>query len=301
MDIENLKFGNAAGTVKSMLDVERACASAMTEITVGSITVKQRDGNTPDPGKGRVYYYHPKEGWSLNSFGLNNMGLTEYSRILPEMVLRAHGAGKNLRASVAGFSPEEYALLAEECLGANVDEVELNLGCPNVWGEGGQKPIASYHPALTASILKAVRERVARGRMVAVKISPVENRSVLLELLEVIWASGIVKRIVGVNTIPNQERLAEDGSAAISFNNGNHVGGLAGTAIFDRAQDVMSYVANYFEDELELTTVGGISSGETALQRLRWPGITGFQCATAYIEQGPRLFSNILQEMVEHT
>lgn len=300
MNIENLKFGNAAGTVKTLVEVEKACKSSMTEITVGSITVKEIKGNTPDSGTGRTYYYHPSEGWSLNSLGLPNMGLTEYCRVLPEMVLMAHSAGKDLRASVAGFSPDDYALLTEECFGLGVDEVELNLGCPNVWGKEGQKPIASYHPELAASILQAVNERdPVSARRIAVKISPVEEIRVLHRLLDVVMDSGFVTRIVGTNTIPNQDRLAEDRSPALSFNNGNHLGGLAGSAIFENALRVMELVWQYTEARIELTSVGGISSGATAHQHLR--RTSGFQCATAYWERGPRLFSEILEELSELT
>lgn len=299
LDLDEVSFGNAAGVVKTLEDVRTACRSAMTEITVGSITVLPRTGNEADPGLGRTYYYHPSEKWSLNALGLPNIGLAEYSRTLPEMVRMAHGAGKDLRVSVAGFTPKEYALLTEECMAANVDEVEVNLGCPNSWGEDGkQKPIASYHPDLTASILQAIKERVSAQRRVAVKISPVGDKELLLQVLEKIKASGIVSRIVGVNTIPNQERKAEDGSPALSFNNGNHVGGLAGSAIAERSLDVMSDVIGFFGGLMEITSVGGIATGEDVMGRLEL-GATGIQCATAYVETGPRLFSDLFTELAE--
>lgn len=301
LNLDEVSFGNAAGVVKTLEDVRTACRSAMTEITVGSITVLPRAGNEADPGLGRTYYYHPSEKWSLNALGLPNVGLTEYSRILPEMVRMAHGTGKDLRASVAGFTPEEYALLTEESLAANVDEVELNLGCPNAWGKDGtQKPIASYHPDLTAKILQAVKERMGSSRRsVAVKISPIDDRELLFQVLDNIKASGIVHRIVGVNTIPNQERQAEDDSPALSFNNGNHLGGLAGSAIQDRALDVMSNVIGFFGGGIEITSVGGIATGEDAMRHLQL-GATGIQCATAYLETGPRLFSDLFTELAEY-
>jgi dihydroorotate dehydrogenase (fumarate) len=295
MKLEDLRFGNAAGMVKSLTDVELACQGPATEVTVGSITLGgKRDGNKADPGKGRVYYCHPTEGWSLNSLGLPNMGLTEYARVLPDMVRMAHAAGKELRASIAGFSPQEYGILAKECAELGVDDVEINLGCPNVWGEEGQKPIASYHPELSAKILAEIRDKLpAKARKASVKISPVEDRAILLNLLGVFRESTIISRVVGTNTIPNQERLAEDGSSAISFNGGNHKGGLAGTGIFEQSLKVMETVAYFFDGEMDVTVVGGISSSKTLQSHLR-PGVTSFQCGTAYYEHGPRVFEEIL-------
>ena len=298
MDFEMLKFGNAAGTIKTLPEVEEACKSAMTEITVGSITMEPREGNKPDRGRGRVYYYHPTEHWSLNSLGLPNMGLTEYIKVLPQMVLMAHSAGKSLRASVAGFTPEEYRILTEECYAAGVDEAELNFGCPNVWGEGGQKPIPSYDPALTESIYEEVDKHLAPLEKVAIKISPVTEQEILTPILDLAIMSGFVSRVVGTNTIPNQEGVAEDGSPALSFNGSNHLGGLAGAGIFYQALDVMEFVADYTNGSLDVMAVGGISSGKTAAQHLR-SGASGFQCATAYLERGPRLFTHIIEELTE--
>ena len=43
--LENLTVGNAGGMVKTLADVARFCNSAVTRITVGSITKLERIGN----------------------------------------------------------------------------------------------------------------------------------------------------------------------------------------------------------------------------------------------------------------
>jgi dihydroorotate dehydrogenase len=68
-ELEKISLGNAAGTIKTLEQVMEACRSAMTNITVGSITLEQRHGN-----QGDTYYYHPQEQWSLNALGLPNPG-----------------------------------------------------------------------------------------------------------------------------------------------------------------------------------------------------------------------------------
>lgn len=290
-ELANTSFGNAAGTIKKMEDVLAACRSAMTHVTIGSITVEPRVGNSGD-----VYYYHPTEHWSLNSLGLPNMGLTAYMQILPEMRQRIHAAGKTMCVSVAGFAPEEYANLAYESFASGADEVELNLGCPNVWGKEGQKPIASYHPELTAEILAHVKKRMG-GKKVKVKISPVMDLDILTGLAKSIEESDVVYCVVASNTLPNQNKAREDGRPALNFNDGNHVGGLAGAPLFSKSLNVVEALGDLLP-YMQVIGVGGIFDADHVLAYLR-KGVSGVQCATAYIEQGPRLFSDIFESLSE--
>lgn len=292
MNLETLRFGNAAGTIKRLGEVERACMSAMTDITIGSITIKEQGGNTGD-----TYYFHPREKWSLNSLGLPNVGLEMYLRLLPDLRQRIHAAEKNMRVSVAGFSPKEYAILSEQCLESGADEIELNLGCPNVWGEEGQKPIPSYNPELTAQILEEVKRAVAPNQ-VAAKISPVDHWETLLALLDTIKKSEVVSKLVANNTIPNVDRPREDGKPALNFNNGNHLGGLAGSAILESTLRVVGTCVNRLGSSIKVDMAGGIFSGKEVERGYRL-GATGFQCATAYLQEGPKIFSDILQELSE--
>ena len=300
MNIEKLSVGNAAGTIKSMLDVERACGNnAMTAITVGSITVKPRKGNIKDSGNGRVYYFDENGGWSLNSLGLPNYGIEEYMKQLPFMARKAHGAGRELRVSVAGESPQEYADLTDECHKCCADVVELNLGCPNVWGaDGAQKPIPSYRPELTKRILLTVRSILKNGRKVDVKISPVEEPSTLRELALVFANSNCVDNVVGTNTIPNHDRMGSDFAPALSFNNGNHLGGLAGSELYSESLRVHKKMCEHLPQEIGYIAVGGISNGGAVFRHCQL-GAVGFQSGTGYYQEGPRVFSPILAQLAE--
>ena len=301
MNIENLSVGNAAGTIKTMLDVERACGkNAMTAITVGSITMEPRKGNVADSGGGRVYYYDPNGCWSLNSLGMPNMGLAGYLQQLPEMVKRAHAAGKELRVSVAGESPDEYRIMTGECYECGVDQVELNLGCPNVWGtDGKQKPIPSYQPEVARRILLMVRSKLQKGQTVDVKISPVEDMNILRELAKMFGDVSCVKNVVGTNTLPNQDRMGSDFNPALSFNAGNHLGGLAGSTLFTDSMRVHKKMREHLPQKVGYISVGGIMNGGALYKHLEL-GAVGFQLGTLYYEEGPKAFTPILEQYAIH-
>lgn len=300
MNLENISIGNAAGTIKTMLEVEKACArNAMTAITVGSVTLKPKEGNIKDKGAGRVYYYDVNGGWSLNALGLPNMGFEEYLKQFRDMSTRIHAAGKEFHVSIAGETPEEYADMAAECYNQGIDRVELNLGCPNEWGsDGTQKPIPSYHPEVARRILLIVRSKLPAGRKVDVKISPVEHAHTLRVLAEMFGDVHCVGNVVGTNTIPNQERLGYDGNPALSFNDGNHLGGLAGSALYTESLRVHRKMREHLPKSVGYVAVGGLSRGGGVYTHLKL-GAVGFRSGTGYYEEGPRVFTPILKELSE--
>lgn len=87
--------------------------------------------------------------FSLNSLGLPNPGGRYYEKYLPEMAKVVHDVNKHLFVSVAGFTPDEYSVLAKIAEAGGADLIELNLGCPNVWAGGKQKRVACL---LTAGV-----------------------------------------------------------------------------------------------------------------------------------------------------
>ena len=128
---------NAAGTcrlVEGVDGVRELVRSATAAIMVGPITVEPRTGNS-----GEVYWANEK--FSLNSLGWPSPGKGYYQQHLLTMVSLAHNSGKPLFVNIAGFTPSEYAVLTEMALQKGVDLAELDLGCPNLWEEGQQKPI----------------------------------------------------------------------------------------------------------------------------------------------------------------
>jgi len=113
---------NGAGVARTIGEVKNLGKSCASILGAGSFTVLEREED-----KGTNFW----EG-GLNSRGLPNLGIEYCKKAIPEMVLIAHGFEKLLCISVAGFSPEEYAILTKLVFESGADIVELNLSCPNV-------------------------------------------------------------------------------------------------------------------------------------------------------------------------
>ncbi|MCH7883111.1 dihydroorotate dehydrogenase, partial [Patescibacteria group bacterium] len=190
---------NAAGTCKLLEGkdgVEKLARSATSAIMIGSIPLEFREGNS-----GNVYWADGR--FSLNSLGIPNPGAKYYKKALPEMVRVAHGQGKKLFVSAAGFSPSEYAQLAVVAFEGGADLVELNFGCPNLWKDDQQKRIACFDPDLSGEILYFTEKEVGQEAKISVKISPFSDPFALGEIANVIKQSKMVKAVTAINTFPN--------------------------------------------------------------------------------------------------
>lgn len=279
---------NAAGTCKILEDVKKLSRSTSAAVMVGSITVEPRTGNSGD-----VYWAGPM--FSLNSLGLPNRGAPYYREVLPEMVAVAHGEGKPLFVSAAGFSPEEYADLAELAFRSRADLVELNLGCPNVWKGSAQKRIACFDPALVAEVLRRVEEKVGADAKISIKISPFSDPFALAEVTQVIGASKLTKAVTTVNTFPN----------AFSYNGtkpritpGGGLAGFAGPAMKPIGLGQVRQLRGLLPQHIQIIGVGGITHGED-IREYHDSGAAATQVATAYLERHEQVFSSLLGELLE--
>jgi dihydroorotate dehydrogenase (fumarate) len=296
MDWSTFSIGNAAGFIKGPgLPFDDILASAATDITIGSITLEPRAGN---PG---VVYWDGEDGTSINSLGLPNPGMAMTVRYLPALFRQATQSSKRLRISIAGFSPEEYQQLSRQLhdCGSHYHEIEINLGCPNVWGEGGQKPIASFDLDLIRNVLMQVMMgfRVEKPCEFSLKLSPLSDPLYLASVAELVRKSDtLIDRIVTSNTFPNG--LAFEGQKrAIDI----PYGGVGGTALRHIA---LGQVAQFSEalkgTNVKIIGVGGISCGND-VSALLAAGASGVQIGTAYGKRQGKIFSDIGLELMEGT
>lgn len=295
LELEHPIF-NAAGTCR-LIDgtegVEALANSCVSAIMVGSITVEPREGN-----KGNVFWTSPDGQFSLNSNGLPNKGAEFYKAKLPKMVEIAHEAQKLLFVSVAGFTPEEYALLAEISFGAGADLVELNLSCPNIWHDQEQKRIPCFDPKLTKDIVSAVRVGVdaIRHAKLAVKLSPFSDPYQMSVIVDAFCYFDVVKAVVMTNTFPNGFSLDEKGNPVITFGEG--YGGISGPVLKPFVWGQIKQLRAFLPERVDIIGCGGITTGRDVADFLA-AGATAVQVGTAFLNGGVKVFDRILSEYVD--
>lgn len=283
----------AAGWAKTLEQVELlAQVPVITEITIGSFTVEARAENS-----GNIFGQIDEGGSSLNSLGLPNGGIKYLRRILRKMIDVAHGSGKKLRLSVAGFTLPEFVELAQIANEFHVDALELNFGCPNVWKDGKQKVITAFSPNLIEVTIAEIMKRINKRIEIAVKLSPYSNPATLNEVAHVITKIQQPITVVTSNTFPNALAFNDSGSQLISVGEG--LAGLSGNAMKPIALGQVKQFRKLLPDMCPILGVSGISSGKDARDFLI-AGASGIQIGTAFFsDENPRIFENIVSELAD--
>lgn len=219
------------------------------------------------------------------------------------MLARTKDSGKDLVVSIAGFSPAEFAELAGQCANSGIEYIEVNLGCPNIHSTEGRKPIFSYEPQLVEEVLMAVREEIGIGASltIGVKLSPLEDEDLLRRVANATTRSGIVGEVVACNTIPDQRIILPDGENALAFQavEGGpviHTGGLAGEPLREKSLWVVRMLRQMLWPSLRIIHAGGVSKGIHMQECVDEAGADGFECATAIMEKGPVVLTDIFEE-----
>lgn len=277
---------NAAGECKRLDQVQELARTPIPTITVGGITNPESSGN-----KGTPFWIC--DAYGLNSLGLPNGGKAYYESVLSDMQKTAYHVEKKLRINIVGFDPNDWEELAE--LGSEyADEVEVNLGCPNVWGDDGQKPIASFHPKLAREIVKRVCDR--SGKPCAVKLSPFSNPQELENMARVLRTLPIAE-VVTSNTFANATAFDERAKPRIAVAHG--LAGMSGPAMKPIALGQVVQLRALLPEHIAITGVGGIQNGKDVADFLA-AGATKVQVGTHYFTYGAKVFSEILQSYAEH-
>ncbi|OGM30280.1 hypothetical protein A2801_01385 [Candidatus Woesebacteria bacterium RIFCSPHIGHO2_01_FULL_41_10] len=282
---------NASGFVKTLEEVRLLARSLSAAVVLGSITLAQREGNI-----GTTLWISPNGLFSLNSLGLPNPGAEYYKLNLPEMVKVVHGAGKPLFVSVAGFNSREFSALTELSFEGGADAVILNFGCPNVWDTGEQKRIVSFYPDLVYDALTKVGLVVGSEVKVIVKVSPISDPYLLVQIAQVIGEFELVKAVVACNTFPNGFFL--DGvNPVITFGKG--FGGVAGVAMKPIVMGQVKQWREALPTRIQIVAAGGVNSAADVLDYLNpLVGAIAVKVGTGVHDQGIRIFDRLVTEYV---
>jgi len=258
---------NASGvwctTKDELFDIATSRAGA---IVTKSCTIKPRGGNE-EPRVAEL------AGGHIQSIGLANGGYGYYASLVPE--LKKH---KPVIASIAGFTTDEYAAMAEALQGA--DALEMNLSCPNVG-----KRISGYYPEDVFEIVSAAKNKV--NIPIGAKLPPYANPKTQEDVADALFDAG-ADFITAINSIGNCTAFSLDGKPMIA----PVFGALCGPAIKPLALGNVMRFRELLPDNIKIIGVGGISSAQD-VQDFFTAGADAVQVGSALIKEGPGIFARL--------
>lgn len=259
----------------------------------GSFTVEPRAGNP-----GEVCWSSEDGAITVNRMGLPNKGITELTEHLPALMPQARAKDRLVGISVASGCesslslPEQYALLARTAFEAGADLVELNLSCPNT-----ESDIIAFDLDTVKEIVAHLEQSLdGTKHNVCMKLSPYSQSRLIQEVAQIVNASTVIKGIAATNTFPNALHLQE-GKAVISSNDG--LAGLSGPCLFPIALGQVAQWRKYLDASKYILGGGGVTTVQNVLD-MRQAGADAVFLVSAVLTQKPRIFSELLEGLLEH-
>ena len=278
-EIAGLKLANPTMLAAGILGYTGLSMKSVIEAGAGAVVTKTM-GLEPRTGYPNPTVVQTNCGL-LNAMGLPNPGIRHFKEELNKL--------KNTRApiilSIYGFSPEEFANVAEIAVNIGADALELNVSCPHVKKAGAE---IGCDPLLLAEIVKEVKNRV--NIPVIVKLTPnVANIGEIAKSAEEAGADAIT----AVNTVKAMAIEIETCRPVLA----NKFGGLSGPAIKPIAVRCVYDV--YRSVNVPVIGCGGITSWQDAVEFML-AGASAVQIGTAVAFKGVGVFSSVAKGIQDY-
>lgn len=239
-------------------------------VVVKSLSAEPWPGNPPP----RI---SETPGGMINSVGLQGAGIEHWAtHELPALISR----GARVIVSIWGHSVDDFARAAVMCadLPAEVLAVEVNVSCPNI--EDRHRMFA-HDPVMTRAVMEAT---AIAGRPRWAKLSP--NVTDIVSIAAAAQQAG-AEAVTLVNTLMGMVIDLKSRSPLL----GGGGGGVSGPAIHPIAVRAV-YEVHAALESLPIVAVGGVSSGEQAIEFLL-AGAQAVQVGTASFAD-PRATEKVL-------
>lgn len=280
-------LGLAAGYDKDAVATRASFAFGFGHVELGTVTRR------PQPGNDGARLFRVREARALvNRLGFPNEGVEK--AVVRIRADRERGGisgivgvnvGKNKDVALED-APAEYAALYRDVADV-ADYVTINVSSPNT--EGLRSLQSAQNVARLLGAVSDARAKCPVKPPVLLKISPDLSEEDLDALLGEVLAHDVAG-VVATNTT-----LSRDGVPAYAK---DLVGGLSGAPLASRSLAVLRDVAARLEGKLPIVAVGGVSSADDVVARLR-AGATLVQLYTALVYEGPGLVKRIGEGLVE--
>ena len=282
-------LGIAAGFDKHGEAVQGLSDLGFGFVEVGSVTPQPQDGN-PRP---RVFRLDG-DGAVINRYGFNSEGHAEVRQRLE--LLRAGGFSGVLGVNLGKNKNSENAE-ADYCEGVRqfshlADYLVINISSPNT---PGLRSLQSKNDlkSLIQAVLKTRQDlKLNRPPPLVIKIAPDLTEADMKDIADVVTVSE--SRIDGL--IVSNTTLARPDSLISPQK--QEVGGLSGTPLAELSTAAISTMYRLTGGAVPIIGVGGVSTGEEALQKIR-AGASLVQVYTGLVYRGPACATNIRRELAE--
>ncbi|BCJ91890.1 dihydroorotate dehydrogenase (quinone) [Terrihabitans soli] len=275
--------GLAAGFDKDARVPDQMLRLGFGFVEVGSITPLPQSGNA----KPRVFRLSDDKG-VVNRLGFNNGGHEAAHKRLQMRAGRSGIVGVNIGANKdAADRAADYAEGARR-FAKLADYLTVNISSPNTPGLRDLQAKAALDDLLARTL--AARDESGAHPPVLLKIAPDLALGNLDDAVDVALKRGVDGLIVSNTTIARPQTLR---SASKS-----ETGGLSGAPLFRRATWMLAETAKRTSGKVPLIGVGGITSAETALTKIR-AGASLIQIYTGLTYFGPGLVAEIKRGLLE--
>ncbi len=273
-------IGLAAGYDKNATALAPLSEAGFGFLEVGAATPLPQDGN-PRP---RLYRL-TEDRAAINRFGFNNQGAAPIATRLHARTTGPVPVGLNLGANKdSADRAADFAAVLASC-GPFIDFATVNVSSPNT----RQLRDLQGSAALTGLLARVMETRstLAKPIPIFLKIAPDLDPESLAELAETALASGI-HGIIATNTTLDRTGLRS--------HHAPQPGGLSGAPLFERSTRILAQLSMLTDGKLPLIGVGGVTTPEQALAKLR-AGASAVQLYTAMVYEGigliPRLANGL--------
>lgn len=273
--------GLAAGFDKNALRINELAACGFGFVEIGTVTPVGQEGN-PKPRLFRLL----EDQAIINRMGFNNDGaeviVERLKKLNPECIIGGN-IGKNK------VTPNEEAtsdyLKCYHALEQYVDYFVVNVSSPNT---PNLRELQDKEP-LTKLLQTLMDERVKinSSKPIFLKIAPDLTDSQLDDIVDIVHDTKIAG-VIATNTTIERGNLLTSNSKIESIG----AGGVSGKPLAQRSTQVISYLFQKSSGSFPIIGVGGIYSGEDAVEKLM-AGASLVQVYSGFIYEGPALVKRI--------
>ena len=256
-------------------------------VEVGTVTPQPQQGN-PAP---RVFR-DTKTSSIINRMGFPNGGLHVFKTNLARFRKNhkkdhPHGpVGVNIGMNKDQKNPEKDYVALINKLSSLASYFTINISSPNTPGLRDLQSKENLAPFLKT--IMAARDAQERKVPVFLKLSPDLELAQIKDIAEVVLAAKIDGLILTNTTLARPEELPRRFA--------EEKGGLSGPFVKDKSNAVIAQFYSYTDGRIPIIGVGGISSGQDALEKIL-AGASLVQLYTGLVFEGPGLPKRICEDL----